>query len=57
VSKSDRDVMEILEAFDLTRCARSAAQLAGVDEKTVRYAEFGISHAWGIHLTDVRFAP
>src|SRR3954470_15752091 len=27
--------MEILEAFDLTRCAHSAAQLAGVDEKTV----------------------
>ncbi|MFD5089198.1 IS21 family transposase [Amycolatopsis thailandensis] len=27
--------MEILEAFDLTRCAHSAAQLVGVDEKTV----------------------
>lgn len=27
--------MEILEAFDLTRCAHSAAELAGVDEKTV----------------------
>jgi hypothetical protein len=27
--------MEILQAFDLTRCAHSAAQLAGVDEKTV----------------------
>jgi hypothetical protein len=27
--------MEILEAFDLTRCAHSAAQLCGVDEKTV----------------------
>lgn len=27
--------MEILEAFDLTRCAHSAARLAGVDEKTV----------------------
>jgi transposase len=27
--------MEILEAYDLTRCAHSAAQLAGVDEKTV----------------------
>jgi len=27
--------MEILEAFDLTRCAHSAAQLAGCDEKTV----------------------
>ena len=27
--------MEILEAFDLTRCAHSAAVLSGVDEKTV----------------------
>ncbi|MFI6369292.1 IS21 family transposase [Nocardia sp. NPDC050630] len=27
--------MEILEAFDLTRCAHSAAALSGVDEKTV----------------------
>jgi hypothetical protein len=35
VTKSDRKIMEILEAFDLTRCAHSAAQLAGVDEKTV----------------------
>jgi transposase len=35
VTKSDREIMEILQAFDLTRCAHSAAQLAGVDEKTV----------------------
>jgi hypothetical protein len=35
VTKSDRDVMEILEAYDLTGCAHSAAQLCGVDEKTV----------------------
>lgn len=35
MTKSDREVMEILEAYDLTRCAHSAAQLAGVDEKTV----------------------
>ena len=35
MTKSDREIMEILEAFDLTRCAHSAAQLAGVDEKTV----------------------
>jgi transposase len=27
--------MEILQAFDLTRCSHSAAELAGVDEKTV----------------------
>jgi transposase len=35
LAKSDREIMEILEAFDLTRCAYSAAQLAGCDEKTV----------------------
>ncbi|WP_307829996.1 IS21 family transposase [Antrihabitans stalagmiti] len=29
------DVMEILEAYDLTRCAHSAAVLVGCDEKTV----------------------
>src|SRR3954447_4637687 len=29
--------MEILEAFDATRCAHSAALLAGVDPKTVRH--------------------
>lgn len=39
MTKSGREIMEILEAFDLTRCAHSAAQLAGCDEKTVaRYA-------------------
>jgi len=38
--KSDREIMEILEAFDLTRCAHSAGMLAGVDPKTVaRYVE------------------
>lgn len=35
MTKSDREIMEILEAFDLTRCAHSAAALVGVDEKTV----------------------
>ena len=40
MTKSDREIMEILEAFDLTRCAHSAAKLAGVDPKTVaRYVE------------------
>jgi hypothetical protein len=29
--------MEILEAFDATGCAHSAAPLAGVDPKTVRH--------------------
>ncbi|MDQ2850000.1 MAG: IS21 family transposase [Actinomycetota bacterium] len=33
---SDREIMEILEAFDATSSANSAAQLAGVDPKTVR---------------------
>ncbi len=35
MSKSDREIMEILEAYDLTRCAWTAAQLAGCDPKTV----------------------
>lgn len=37
VKKDDREIMEILEAFDLTGCAHSAAPLAGCDPKTVRY--------------------
>ena len=36
MKKSDREIMEILEAFDATGCANSAASLAGVDPKTVR---------------------
>ncbi|WP_374223456.1 IS21 family transposase [Rhodococcus sp. WY5] len=36
MKKSDRDIMEILEAYDATGSAHSAAQLAGVDPKTVR---------------------
>ena len=35
MSKSDREIMEILEAFDLTGCAWSAAELVGCDPKTV----------------------
>jgi transposase len=35
VTKSGREIMEILEAYDLTGCAHSAAQLAGIDRKTV----------------------
>ena len=35
MSKSGRQIMEILEAFDLTHCAHAAAQLCGVDPKTV----------------------
>jgi transposase len=37
VKKDDREIMEILEAFDLTGSAHSAAQLAGCDPKTVRH--------------------
>jgi transposase len=40
LTKSDREIMEILEAFDLTRCPHSAARLADADPKTVaRYVE------------------
>jgi transposase len=35
VKKSDREIMDILEAFDLTKTPHSAAALAGCDEKTV----------------------
>lgn len=36
VSKCDGEVMEILEAFDLSRYLESAARLAGCDAKTVQ---------------------
>ena len=35
MTKHDREIMEILEAFDLTGCAHSAARLAGADPHTV----------------------
>lgn len=34
--KRDREITEILEVFDTTACAQSAASLAGCDPKTVR---------------------
>ncbi|MGH3779981.1 MAG: hypothetical protein ACRDRO_04935 [Pseudonocardiaceae bacterium] len=37
MKKDAREIMEILEAFDLTGCAHSAAQQAGCDPKTVRH--------------------
>jgi transposase len=37
VTKHDREIMEILEAFDLTGCPHSAAQLCGADPKTVAH--------------------
>lgn len=53
MKKSDREIVEILEAFDLTRCAYSAAQLAQVDEKTVaRYV--AIRDAGGDPFTPLR---
>ncbi len=36
MTKSGMELMEIYEAYDLTRCAWSAAQLAGCDAKTVQ---------------------
>jgi transposase len=36
MTKSDREIMEILESYDLTRCPHSAARLAGCDAKTVK---------------------
>lgn len=35
MTKSGREIVEILEAFDLTRCPHSAGALVGCDEKTV----------------------
>ena len=37
MKKDDREIMNILEAFDLTGSAHSAAALAGCDPKTVRH--------------------
>jgi transposase len=37
VKKDDREIVNILEAFDLTGSAHSAARLAGCDPKTVRH--------------------
>jgi hypothetical protein len=35
VAKTNQEIMKILEAFDLIRSYRAAAQLAGTDHKTV----------------------
>jgi hypothetical protein len=37
VAKTNQDIMEILEAFDLTRSYRAAAQLTGSDHKIVAH--------------------
>ncbi len=37
MTKPDREIMEILAAFDLTRCPASAAKLCGADPKTVKH--------------------
>ena len=40
MTKSGREIVEILEAYDLTRCVWSAGQLTGCDPKTVaRYVK------------------
>src|SRR5690625_1003294 len=43
--KSDREIMEILESFDATQSAHSAAQLAGGDPKTVRRYAAAYDHS------------
>lgn len=35
MAKTNQEIMEILEAFDLTRSCRAAAELTGVDHNTV----------------------
>ena len=49
MKKSDRDIMEVLEAYDTTGNAHSAAQLAGVDPKTVR--RYAAARDAGMSLT------
>lgn len=46
MKKDDRDIKEILEAYDVTVCAHSAAQLVGVDAKTVRPVCAGPRPGW-----------
>ena len=36
MTKKNEEIMEILEAYDLTRCASSAAELSGSDRMTVQ---------------------
>jgi len=36
-SYTNQEIMEILEAFDLTRSYRAAAQLSGTDHRTVAH--------------------
>lgn len=55
MSKSDREIMEILEALDLTRCPWSAAQLAGCDPKTVQ--RYGARRAAGGSLAGPQRRP
>ena len=49
MKKNDREIMEILEAFDLTGCAHSAAQLAGPDRRQL------VDRALGVAATVGRF--
>jgi len=45
VTKSGREIMEILGPFDLTGCAHSVAQLARTDRKTVLLRDAGADPA------------
>jgi hypothetical protein len=55
LTKSSREIMEILEAYDATECAWSAAKLAGVDAKTIaRYVQ--VRDAGGDPFAPVRRA-
>jgi len=47
VKKNGREIMEILEAFDLTGCAHSAAQLAGPDRRPARRPRTGVAATAG----------
>ena len=50
MKKSDREIMEILEAYEATGCAHSAAALAAVDPKTVRH--YVVKRAAGIPVDE-----
>ncbi len=57
MKKSDREIMDILEAFDVMGVAHSAASLCKADPKTVAYQQtLGRLEAIGVRLNRVRLA-
>ena len=52
---SEESIMEVLEAFDLTRSYRAAAQLSGVDHHTV--ARYVAARNAGLDPTSLTLAP